>query len=285
MRIDWKLKSALFCLIDFAKLNRLLFFIQEKVTRRAFKAAGEIRKEWIEHHRTFEQQLTQKNVLLEIGAGKNIGQNLVLSTLFEKQFVLDVTPMFSPRLTHRARSAVSEVFTLRSNSAIQKISDLSEYGIIYKAPFAVADALTLLKDHGGADAIASTNTFEHIPESDIDEVIKDLHSALDEDGLGSVIIDYSDHYAHTDPNIGPFNFMRFSDKQWKRHNHSCHFQNRLRHPQYIAAFAKAGFEVEVARVTRSSEQMPDYLDERFRELADLDATSAHFLLRKKPRSH
>jgi len=284
MSINWKFKSALLQFIDIAKLNWLLFFFQERVTKRASKTAASVRNEWVEHHRIFAQQLTQKQILLEIGAGKNMGQNLVLSTLFEKQYVVDITPMFSPRLTDRARQAVSEEFALRSSSTIKSTPDLIEYGIVYKAPFPAARVVELLGGRG-ADAMASTNTFEHIPEAEIDEVIRKLHDALDDNGLCSIIIDYSDHYSHTDPTIGPLNFLRFSDKQWDKHNHLCHYQNRLRHPQYIAAFASAGFDVEVVRVTRSSDKMPDYIHEEFRVLEDLDATSAHFLLRKKPRSH
>jgi len=283
MKINWKLKSALFLFFDIAKMNWLLFFIQKRITRRASKAAATIRKEWSEHHLAFAQKLEQKRVLLEIGAGKNMGQNLVLSTLFETQYVIDITPMFSASLTDRARLVVSEEFALRSSSTIHGVSDLTHYGIIYKAPFAVADVPELLKMRAPIDAIASTNTFEHIPEAEIYEIIKTMYDMLNDEGLCSIIVDYSDHYAHTDPNIGPRNFLRFSDKQWERHNHNCHYQNRLQHSQYISAFARAGFDVEVARVTRAPDKLPDYIDEKFRGFEDLNAISAHFLLRKRPR--
>ena len=132
------------------------------------------------------------------------------------------------------------------------------------------------------DAIASTNTFEHIPKSEIANIVGCLYSALDDAGVCSIIIDYTDHYSHTDPKISALNFLRFSEERWARYNHRSHHQNRLRHSDYVEAFVAAGFDVEVLWVRRSAGALPEVIDSSFRGLDDLDATSAHFLLRKQP---
>ena len=59
---------------------------------------------------------------------------------------------------------------------------------------------------------------------------------LKKNGMISAIIDYSDHYAHTDPAIGLLNFLNYSSDDWKKYNHESHYQNRLRHYEYIDIF-------------------------------------------------
>ena len=70
----------------------------------------------------------------------------------------------------------------------------------------------------------------------------ELYKKLKDKGIVSLIIDYSDHYAHTDNNISLLNFLKFSNHQWKRYNHKIHFQNRLRHYEYIDIFEKIDLE-------------------------------------------
>ena len=53
--------------------------------------------------------------------------------------------------------------------------------------------------------------------------------------------------SRTDQSIAGLNFLRFTQEEWGRHNHDCHYQNRLRHGHYSAMAAQAGFAVEDAR--------------------------------------
>jgi hypothetical protein len=63
-------------------------------------------------------------------------------------------------------------------------------------------------------------------------------------------VDLSDHWSHGDPSIGEVNFLRYPPRQWRRLNPSNHFQNRLRHSDYLRLFAAAGFAVESDVITR-----------------------------------
>jgi hypothetical protein len=59
----------------------------------------------------------------------------------------------------------------------------------------------------------------------------------------SHVIDYSDHYAHSDPGISEFNYLQFDEQQWAKVNPSIHFQNRLRTPFYTKLFVESGFQI------------------------------------------
>ena len=44
-------------------------------------------------------------------------------------------------------------------------------------------------------------------------------------------------------NISLLNYLRFTNHQWKKYNHKFHYQNRLRHYEYINIFKNTGFTV------------------------------------------
>jgi hypothetical protein len=48
----------------------------------------------------------------------------------------------------------------------------------------------------------------------------------------SHFIDMSDHFAHFDSKINIYNFLKFSDQEWKWINNSIQPQNRLRIDDY-----------------------------------------------------
>ena len=66
--------------------------------------------------------------------------------------------------------------------------------------------------------------------------MEELKTILKPGGLSSLIIDYSDHYSHADKNISPLNYLKYSDKEWKKYNNQYLFQNRLRHQDYKNIF-------------------------------------------------
>ena len=68
-------------------------------------------------------------------------------------------------------------------------------------------------------------------------------------------IDYSDHYAHSDAGITPYNFLRFAPVAWRLCNPDIHFQNRMRHSEHRRAFERSGF-----RVMREIVRQPDDAD-------------------------
>lgn len=238
MNIPWKLKSAIFRAIDRFGATGLLYWLQSNVTRRSRVQIGDGSPNWQTHR---EQLATlDRPSVFEFGAGKSLQQNLYLSSYFGPQTVVDLFPMIDLRL---ADSAARQISTLRDGRPYQPIArlyDLQCYGIEYHAP---CDAGNTGYALGSFDACISTNTLEHIPALDIERILAELRRILRRAGLISAVIDYSDHYAHTDASIGRLNFLQFSDKEFEKHNHGVHYQNRLRHDDYLALFRGAGFGV------------------------------------------
>jgi len=78
------------------------------------------------------------------------------------------------------------------------------------------------------DLIHSNNTFEHIYPAILEPILKEFKRIVKQGGLMSHAVDMSDHFAHFDKSISVFNFLRFSDSQWKWIDNSIQPQNRLR---------------------------------------------------------
>ncbi len=114
------------------------------------------------------------------------------------------------------------------------------YGILYLAP---CDARSTGLQGESVDCITSTDTLEHIPEEDICLILRECRRILRKDGVLSFVIDYQDHYSYCDQRITTYNFLRYPPNTWKWFNPRFHFQNRLRHKDYIRLAEEQGFEV------------------------------------------
>ena len=161
---------------------------------------------------------------------------------------------------------------------------LTDFGIDFRAP---RDARATRLVDGSVDVITSSNVLEHIPPSDLAAILRECHRILADDGHMSMLVDYQDHYSYFDSQITPYNFLRFSDRTWRLFNPSLHYQNRLRHSDYVRLFEEAGFrilEVQPAPVgdaDRSAlRSVP--LDRQFAQYAadDLAVRDARFVLTK-----
>ena len=275
--LPWKVKSFAFSFIEFLNNPKLLYFIQKYITKRSRINKLVISPNWQTHKDTLKKYSTI-NVLFEFGAGKSLAQNLYLSDVIKKQFVVDLYPMIELGLVDYVRKKLSKKIQLKSKVKIKNIKDLEDYGIYYKAPYNAYKTHLL---NNSLDACISTNTLEHIPKSSIILIFSELHRVLKDEGIISLIIDYSDHYAHTDKRISLLNFLRFTPNQWKKYNHNIHFQNRLRHYEYINIFQKAGFIIDKEKLVYAEKNIPsDILDLYKNANPTWKATSAHLILKK-----
>lgn len=277
MQIPWKLKSFIFSLIDFFNANGVLFFFQKNFTKRSKISSLKVSSNWIAHRRYLEKYGATGKVF-EFGAGKSLAQNLYLSGVIEEQIVVDITPMIDIGLVEIARKLLTKDAKLKSETEIAKLQDLRMYGIQYRAPY---DAANTEFESNSVDGCISTNTLEHIPKVNIVNLVNELFRILKEDGVVSARIDYSDHYSHTDKNISSLNFLKFDTNKWKKYNHKSHFQNRMRHYEFIEIFEKAGFIVVEENISFPNTDIPESLEQAF---IDKDktwkATAAHLVFKK-----
>lgn len=82
------------------------------------------------------------------------------------------------------------------------------------------------------DLINSNNTFEHIYPKILIDILKEFKRLAKPGGIMSHAIDMSDHFAHLDKSITPYNYLKFTEDQWKWIDNSIQPQNRMRLYEY-----------------------------------------------------
>ncbi|MBC7980407.1 MAG: hypothetical protein H7Y36_07585 [Armatimonadetes bacterium] len=102
-------------------------------------------------------------------------------------------------------------------------------------------------------------------------------------------IDYSDHYSHGNMDITPYNFLKYTERQWKYLNMPHYYVNRLRHSDHVKLIEEAGFEIleqaHIPHPRRKQSLEGIRLAPEFQQYAeeDLLVTAGTFTLRKKQR--
>ncbi len=277
MNMNWRWKSFAFSLIDFLSLRQLLFFLQRHLTKRSRIEISEIAQDWLTHRANLDT--LKEPIVLEFGAGKSLAQNIFLSQYFGPQTVVDLFAMLDLDLVNETILQLTRLCPSLKGWRTSGNADLERhYGIRYIAPLDVRKAP--FRDNT-FDACISTATLEHIPHDDIAMIFGELRRIIRPDGLVSAIIDYSDHYSHTDRNIGRLNFLQYSASDFARYNHECHYQNRLRHCDYIKLFTEAGYEIRVSEATDFTPRPPRISNEFDEFDPSLCAGKGIFLLQVK----
>ena len=240
MFLPWKIKSCIFRCIDKLKAKKTLYFLQKYITRRSKVNLKNIYKDSKLHIQAIKK--LKNPLLLEFGGGKNLSQNIILSQFCKKQFVVDLEPMADLNQINEAALEIAKIEKKINYKYSKCFLELeNNYGIKYLSPF---DMKFSSFKNETFDCCISTNTLEHIPEKDIILIFQEIKRVCKKDGSILAYIDYSDHYSHTDASINNLNFLNFSSQQWKKHNHSCHFQNRLRHHDYIKIFKELDLKIQ-----------------------------------------
>ena len=228
----------------------------------------------------------------EFGVARDLFSNLFNYCCgMNRQMAIDLHPLATGELVNdtcrQLRAVASPYITRHPDHDLGQDfkADLRKhYGIDYRAP---ADARSVAMPDGSIDLIASTSTFEHIPEAMLREILAESYRLCHEGSIISHEIDYSDHYSHTDKSITPYHFLQFSDRTWDRLYMRHYYQNRLRHNDIRRLIVEAGFTIveEKATVPPNADKMMSSidLDARFSSFpeSDLLATKGHFVARKQ----
>lgn len=295
--MNWKIKRLLSrCLVRLPMHEYFYDCTQKYLTKRwarnvAHTLQGESPfvmhlKFWHRHVSSFESVQ-----YLEFGVGRDLFSNLLGYCLgIRFQMAVDLYPYARRELINDIIRQLQKVrrpdFVRVPEKLIGK--DMKEdlanfYGIKYCAP---CDLLSIPSSAGPFQILATTSVFEHIPENQVAPILAHCYRLCDRGALMSHQIDYSDHYAHRDRSISPYNFLQFSDTQWSRLYMPHYYTNRFRHPDYRALLIQNGFRILGEHVSRpeGAEDMlrSIRLDERFRDypLQDLSITQGVFYTTK-----
>jgi SAM-dependent methyltransferase len=261
--MNWKYKALLQLFFSNVPLGeRLNYFFQRHVmkslptTDAKFSSNVSTAKEHIDMIERFYHRPLGSATFYEFGSGWDMKIPLAFYAFgVQHQILIDIRNLVRPDLVNDTiekyqRIDLNFVIPRKPARYIEgKRRDLAPllkkyYGIDFRAPY---DARQTDIESCSIDCITSTNTLEHIPVQDIRGILKECYRILKDDGLMSFRIDYQDHYSYFDHNISVYNFLQYSDKAWIWFNPKLHYQNRLRHRDYIDLFQKSGFEVIVER--------------------------------------
>jgi hypothetical protein len=206
-------------------------------------------------------------VFYEFGAGWDLAVPLSFWALgVESQTLVDLRPNIRVELVNVTLERLGRLRAehgLRDpGGAIGSTTELEpRFGIRYLAP---CDARATALPTSSVDFVTSTSTLEHIPAEDLVPILAECRRLLRPDGALSSRIDLSDHFSHFDPSLSPYNFLRYSDRAWGLVNSRLLHQNRMRRPDYVAAFGAAGFEVVEEKPWGPDAALPEDLAPRFR---------------------
>ena len=304
--MDWKLKALLqlaFSMIP--QGEELNYFMQRYVVRSlpvsdaSIAASVSYAKRHIDALQQHSHRKLGQATFYEFGAGWDMAIPLALYGFgVETQILVDIRRLIRVALINdtvkKYQRMASELAIPRRPAAQLNCNKYNfttllkqQYGIDYRAP---CDARQTGFHARSIDCITSTSTLEHIPLGDIRLILRECHRILRDDGLISVLIDYDDHYSYFDSTICPYNYLQYSDRIWSLFSPPLHYQNRLRHRDYLELFHSVGFDVvedqhnePTETDLKALEQLP--LDARFRNysLSDLAVHEALLVVRKHPR--
>jgi hypothetical protein len=260
-QINWKLKSLLYKTFSQLKLNKTFYFIQKYVTKRSNVNIKPSLRSWKLHSENIKEH--QIKTVLEIGAGKSLEQNIFFSYFFNnslEQTVIDIKKMIDFDLVNEASKQISELLNVQKLKSVSSYDDLFNfYNIKYIAPYKTQN---LIEEKKVFDLCVSSTTLEHFSVKDLRTLFKDLSILLKKGGYISAIIDYSDHYSHTDRNISELNFLKYSEKQWQNYNNTYLYQNRLRHDDYVKLLNEYKF-ITHKIIQGNIGKPPENLNEKF----------------------
>ena len=280
MNLNWRFKSFLFGVIDSMSLYGLLYFLQKHITRRSKVSIKDINKNWLTHKEHLSTIGTPR--VIEFGAGKSLAQNIYLSQYVKHQTLVDLFPMLDISQFNDAAKQIAQI-TDQPSVNVSSTDDIKHcYQIDYLAP---VDLTKSDFDDNSFDACISTNTLEHIPRKSIIGIFEELKRIIRNDGIISAVIDYSDHYSHTDKSISKLNFLSYTSDKFKKHNHRTHYQNRLRHYDYVEIFESLGLEI-LKKEALNKVPPPSKISKEFDTRKDnVFATQGIFLLRVRKPTH
>lgn len=275
--MNWRQKSAAYGLIDLMPFsNHMFYLLQRYVTKSLPRSNARIKYyvgEFKLHIGIFEKYNPnfKNETWFGFGTGWDFCENLVFHRYgLKKQITVDLNRLARADLVNAAIAMLNEALTEADMKSEVPISGpleaalLARFGIDYRAP---SDARATGLAAGAVDICSTTNTLEHIPFDSLRGILVELHRIMRPGGTVSMLIDYSDHYAAVDSSINVYNFLQYSEKQWRKYNHDRQFQSRRRHVEYVRLHQECGFELLEQQVWRP---------ENYKELLLLQPIHADF---------
>jgi hypothetical protein len=241
---SWLLKAAVQGAISpLPGRDRLNHLLQRYVTGSVALTEEVFERKLAQCHRHLESYRSQHGDLprhvLELGTGwyPIVPLGLVKAGV-ERVTTFDVNPLCDLARAHAALE--------RFGSAVQADPTAATAAELLE-PLGVQLLVRDVRDSGlepnSVDLFVSNNTLEHIPPATLSEIMAEFRRLAAPGAVMDHFIDMSDHYAHFDPTITEYNYLRYSDRRWRPFNNRLQYQSRLRISDYRRIIEDAGFRV------------------------------------------
>lgn len=195
--------------------------------------------------------------LLELGTGHMPWESTILRlfydveiTLFDvwdnrqfsamrqylKEFELvlsDVIPMDAEQ-KNRAETMIRAILTMTSYEELYRFLGLS---------YVVNPTGSLdIFPQNSYNVVYSFSVMEHVSRADLAGFIRSSYRLLKPGGFSLHLIDLGDHLACYDKGVPEKNYLRYSDRRWKRFfQNDVQYFNRVQSPEWMQMFQQAGF--------------------------------------------
>ncbi len=264
---NWILKSAIQRAISWLpKSHRWNAFLQKRISKgylasqSTFEAKLGLCERHLAHYRKFCPQPAKEFSTLELGTGSwpIVAIGLYLCGAKET-WTYDLVPLVDPETLRHTLAQFDKVIrddsikTFLPDACPDRIENLTRVAALpaHKSPATIMEQLqihlrvgdsrhTNLPPHS-VDLVFSTVVFEHIPAAVLRGLLAEFRRVISPDGVMSHYIGLADQYASVDRSITPFNFLRYTSRQWRWLNNPIISQSRLRMPEYRDLFRQCGY--------------------------------------------
>ncbi len=197
--------------------------------------------------------------LLEIGTGWIHWESTIIRLFYDVEIILfdtwDNRQLEAYKLYFaQLREVIDKELNLdaaqseHAHKVIQVIVQATSFDEIYKAlgfRYVVSPNGTLsrLQDRSFS-LIFSCNVLEHVEKAILSGFTRDVYRLLKPGGYSIQIIDPGDHLAYYDKHVSRKNYLRYSDKVWRRYfQNDVQYFNRVQRPEWLSLFQQAGLEL------------------------------------------
>ena len=165
----------------------------------------------------------------------------------------------------RRAQAVERLQKVLKTRCFEEVYDLLTFRYVVNP----AGTLTPLND-GSFNLVLSWNVMEHVNRRILRDLLRDIVRVLKPGGCSLHKIDLTDHLAHFDRSMSLKNYLRYSDKTWRRFfENRVQYLNRVQRPEWSRLLYETGLDLVAEElVTEDIGEVP--IDPRYAPLSDAD---------------
>lgn len=241
--MNFRLKAAIqwliSCLPQSNRVNRLMQLHVTKslpISDSELCARIEIVNRHLKSYYDINGRLPEK--VLDIGSGSDLSLPLLMTKQVNSVIASDVNRLANNYLIGNIVNRIGLISLDESGL---------EY-VVYQPPI-------LPFENSYFDMITSTSVLEHVPKSQLPVLANEIFRLLKKGGVSTHHIAHKDHWSDSDVAIPPMNYLKYSEKEWKKYNPPLLYQNRLLSTDFVSIFGNAGFNT-MRMLTKVAE--PDF---------------------------